>query len=98
MGGGIQIFVKSFARLVSVYKNTHTGLKWLNANFVMPDNWGGGAIFKIQNLIFFFDDLHFQIIASISPKASVENSSAQWAIFLQLMSRYIEQITEYYIY
>ncbi len=30
----------------------------------------------------FFDDLHLQIIASISPKASVENSSAQWAIFL----------------
>ncbi len=31
---------------------------------------------------YFFDDLHLQIIASISPKASVENSSAQWAIFL----------------
>ncbi len=26
--------------------------------------------------------LHLQIIASISPKASVENSSAQWAIFI----------------
>ncbi len=36
----------------------------------------------IQNV--FGDDLHLQIIASISPKASVENSSAQWAIFLFL--------------
>ncbi len=27
--------------------------------------------------IFYFDDLHLQIIESISPKASVENSSAQ---------------------
>ncbi len=44
---------------------------------------GGGAFFLIQNLIFcfVFDDLHLQIIAIISPKASVENSSAQWAIF-----------------
>ncbi len=30
---------------------------------------------------FFFDDLQLPIIANISPKASVENSSAQWAIF-----------------
>ncbi len=29
----------------------------------------------------FFDDLLLQIIKSISPKASVENSSAQWANF-----------------
>ncbi len=28
----------------------------------------------------FFDDLQLQIIECISPKASVENSSAQWAI------------------
>ncbi len=33
-------------------------------------------------LFFYFDDLHLQIIESISPKASVENSSAQCAIFL----------------
>ncbi len=32
--GGGQIFVRSFAGLVSVYKNTHTGLKCLNANFI----------------------------------------------------------------
>ncbi len=31
---------------------------------------------------FYFDDLHLQIIESISPIASIENSSAQWAIFL----------------
>ncbi len=28
-------------------------------------------------LFFYFDDLHLQIIESICPKASVENSSAQ---------------------
>ncbi len=33
-------------------------------------------------LNFFFYDLHLQIIESISPKASVEKSSAQWAILL----------------
>ncbi len=35
-------------------------------------------------LFFFFDDLHLQIIESISPKASVGNSSAQWAIVFKL--------------
>ncbi len=33
-------------------------------------------------MIYFFDNLHLQIIGSISPKASVENSSALWAILL----------------
>ncbi len=33
-------------------------------------------------LFLFFDDLYLQIIESIDPKASVENLSAQWAIFL----------------
>ncbi len=64
---------------------------------IMPLNWKGGGhffyLFRIR--FFFFDDLHLQIIASIffidnlhleiianiSPKPSVENSSAQWAIF-----------------
>ncbi len=32
-------------------------------------------------LFFYLDDLHLQIIESISPKASVENSSIQWVIF-----------------
>ncbi len=84
MEGG-QIFVIRFAGLVSVYKNTHTGLKCLNANFVMPHNCqeGGLGIFLNSELdFFFFDDLHLQIIASISSKAAVENSSSQWAIFL----------------
>ncbi len=36
-----------------------------------------------QLIYYFFDDPHLQIIKSNSPKASVENSSAQWAIFLQ---------------
>ncbi len=31
---------------------------------------------------FFFDDIHLQIIESISPKVSVDNSSAQWAILI----------------
>ncbi len=29
----------------------------------------------------YFDDLHLQLIESIFPKASVDNSSAQWAVF-----------------
>ncbi len=37
---------------------------------------------KFNFILFcYFDDLHLQIIESISPKASVENSSAHWAIF-----------------
>ncbi len=31
--------------------------------------------------LFNFDDLDLQLIESISPKAPVENSSTQWAIF-----------------
>ncbi len=38
--------------------------------------------YLIYVFIYYFDDLHLQIIESISPKASVENSSVQWAIFL----------------
>ncbi len=69
------------------YKKTdwmpHTGLKCLNATFIMPLICrGGGQYLFIQNK--FFGDLHLQIIASISLKASIENSSAQWAIFFFL--------------
>ncbi len=32
-------------------------------------------------LFFYFDDLHLQIFESISSKVSVENLSAEWAIF-----------------
>ncbi len=40
---------------------------------------------KFEILFFYFDDLHLQIIESISPKASkLENLSAQWAIFLNM--------------
>ncbi len=64
--GGEQISVKMFAGLVCVM------LIW----FVMALNFlAEGAFLFIQ--IFFFYYLHLQIIASISPKASVENSSAQ---------------------
>ncbi len=50
----------------------------------MPHNClggGGGGIFVYSEFDFFFDDLHLQIITTISPKASVENLSDQWAIF-----------------
>ncbi len=47
-----------------------------------PGKQGLAIIFIYSEFDFFFDDLQLQIIASISPKASVENSSAQWAIFL----------------
>ncbi len=36
-----------------------------------------------------FDDLHLQIIESISPKASVDNSSAQWATFICIIGTLI---------
>ncbi len=60
----------------------HTGLKCLNANIIysathLPGRGGGAFIIYSE---FFLDDLHLQIIATISPKTSVENSSAQWAI------------------
>ncbi len=48
----------------------------------MPHNWrGGGNYFYSEFDNFWGDDLHLQIIARISQKASVENSSAQRAIF-----------------
>ncbi len=52
--------------------------------FVMPlICWGGGRTFFLNSEFdFFFDDLHLQIIASISPKTYAENSSVQWAIFI----------------
>ncbi len=61
----------------------HTGLKCLNANFIyyathLPGRGEGGIYYLFRIVL---DDLHLQIFATISPKASVENSSAQWAIF-----------------
>ncbi len=40
---------------------------------------------SILFLFFYFDDLHLEIIESISLKASEENSSAQWAIFAYII-------------
>ncbi len=64
----------------------HTGLKCLNANFIYCATY----LF----IFFFFNDLHLQIIASISPNASVENSSAQWAILfsMQLGALFMAQL------
>ncbi len=46
---------------------------------------------EVQNsiylFVYFFDDLHLQIIESISPKASVENSSP--AIFITMVDPHI---------
>ncbi len=41
-------------------------------------------IYSEFDIYIFFDVLQLQIIASISPKASVENSSAQWLYILML--------------
>ncbi len=61
--------------------------------FVMPRTTGRGVFFFFFRIrIFFFDGLHVQIIASISPKASVENSSAQWAIFIQIDNAQVDEI------
>ncbi len=51
-----------------------------HADFCFKPSWLFFFIYSELDF-FFFDDLLLQIIASISPKASVENSSAQWAIF-----------------
>ncbi len=79
--GGGQIFVKGFLQIDSDWI-PHTSLKCLNADFIYYAihllGRGGGAFFYLFRI--FVDDLHLQIIASISPKTSVENSSAQWAI------------------
>ncbi len=47
-------------------------------------NAAGKFEIRFYLFIYFLDDLHLQIIESISPKASVENSSAQWATFVDL--------------
>ncbi len=50
----------------------HIGMNCLNANSISYATqllgWGGDFLL-IQNLNFFCDDLHLQIIASISPKS-----------------------------
>ncbi len=48
--------------------------------FCAPENI---ILYAIRPAKYFIlaDDLHLQFFESISPKASVENSAAQWAIF-----------------
>ncbi len=49
----------------------------------MPLNCrGGGHFLFIQNLIFFVTIYKYKLLQAFLPKASVENSSAQWAIFI----------------
>ncbi len=61
----------------------HVGMNCLNANFIsyatqLP--WGRHFLF-IQNLICFVTIYTYKLLQAFPPKASVENSSAQWAIF-----------------
>ncbi len=43
-------------------------------------------MFPNQSADLYFDDIHFQIInLNNSSKASLENSSAQWTIFLKIL-------------
>ncbi len=46
-----------------------------------PPPRGGGHFLFIQNLIFFLTIYTYKLLQAFPPKASVENSSAQWAIF-----------------
>ncbi len=48
-------------------------------SFLLWDSSGQSAVVVLFVLL---DDLHLQISESISPKASVDNSSAQWAILI----------------
>ncbi len=64
------------------------GLKCLNTNFICyathpPWRGGGGVGWIVYSELdfFFFDDLTSKLLQAFPPKASVENSSAQWAIF-----------------
>ncbi len=70
--------------LVCVYKNSDwmpcTGLKCFNAKKAMPISVISPAGYFLINI--FFDDLHLLVIESIPPPKHLENSSAQWAIFL----------------
>ncbi len=59
-----------------------TGLTCLNANFIYYATQLPWAFYFIQNLIFFVMIYTYKLLQAFPPKASVENSSAQWAIFL----------------
>ncbi len=59
----------------------HTGLKCLNANFIhYATQLLRGHFFKILIFNFVLTFYTYKLLQAFSPKASVENSSAQWAI------------------
>ncbi len=91
---------QTFCWISCVYKNTviECHIEVWNANFIcyatqLP---GGeeGIFLNSEFDLFSFDDLHLQINASISPKASVENSSAQWTFFVVVVVDLHLQIIE----
>ncbi len=55
-------------------------------------------LMKFNFLIIFYFDLHLQIIESISPKASIDKWSAQWAIFYVYCNRWKDGWDIYLIY
>ncbi len=91
-GGGGQIFLKSFDGLVCVYKNiviecqVKVWTVWMLILFLMPLNCrrgrGGGAFVIFSEFNFFVTIYTYKLLQAFPPKASVENSSAQWAIFM----------------
>ncbi len=68
-GRGEQIFVKSFAGLVCVYKNTRTGLKCLNVNFFCyaPQLLRGGVYSEIY-IFFFFTIYTYKLLQAFPQK------------------------------
>ncbi len=66
-------------------------ISFLHATFMKIENDSAHELANILQasskfdfiLFFYFDDPHLEIIESISPKSSVENSSAQWAILIK---------------
>ncbi len=89
-GGGTNICQKFWWDSLCLQKHSdgmpRTGMNCLNANFISYATqilgWrGGGHFLLIQNLIFFVTIYTYKLLQAFPPKASVENSSAQWAIF-----------------
>ncbi len=89
MEGGANI-CQEFSTKGLIECHTQVWNVWMLILFIMPlicQGEGGGAFIIYWE--FFLDDLHLQIIAIISPKASVENSSTQWAIFTLLILKFM---------
>ncbi len=92
MEGGTNICQKFWWVSLCLQKHSDgmpcTGLKCLNANFIsyatqLP---GGGGHFFFKIWFFFVTIYTYKLLQAFPPKASVENSSAQWAIFFYLNS------------